>query len=334
MTARCPHCQTRYRIARERLGSEGARLRCRRCRTVFRVTPPAPAVSGRTIHALERVEAPARPDAIPSGPATAVVADSDPALAQASRELLEAFGIRTLSIDHGTDALLQIVRRPPTLVVLGGRLTGIPAPALAELIRRNPALASVRMIRIAPIDAPAGVPEFEADETLEPASALSGLDAALRRLGIGCPPVSKPTPSPEAAKAVSPADPEPAAPASSEPAAPAEPKHASPAPAAPPAPDLAVAAPPAEAAAEPPAPPAELAAAERLARIAVSDIVLYNEDKFRKAVEQGAIPGAFGAELDEARQMFCKRIPESIRRQRDFLTEELVRRAEKLAQAG
>lgn len=312
---------------------------------MFQVTPPATGPSRSPIHGLERVE----PVGLSAeGPATAVVADSDPALAEASRKLLEEFGIRTLSIDRGSEALLQIVRRPPTLVVLGGHLAGIAAPAVAELIRRNPALASVRIIRIAPIDEPAGVPEFEADVTLEPADAASGLPGALRRLGIGSPPaapaLSTATP-PAAVDALPSLDPSPPASESPEPSRAAAAPTAAPAADLPPNPpsalssgaraagspdEMSVAGGPSR----PASAPTELAAAERLARIAVSDIVLYNEARFRKAVEEGSIPDSFGAELDEARQMFAKRIPESIRRQRDFLTDELVRRAEKLAQAS
>src|SRR5262245_27596310 len=42
MIAGCPTCAARYRIDTAKLRPEGARLRCSRCETVFRVTPPAP----------------------------------------------------------------------------------------------------------------------------------------------------------------------------------------------------------------------------------------------------------------------------------------------------
>src|SRR5262245_34965171 len=45
MIAACPHCGARYRIERERLPAQGARLRCSRCEAIFRVNPPAPAVA-------------------------------------------------------------------------------------------------------------------------------------------------------------------------------------------------------------------------------------------------------------------------------------------------
>ena len=74
----------------------------------------------------------------------------------------------------------------------------------------------------------------------------------------------------------------------------------------------------------------ETAKAERLARITISDIVLYNEEKFSRAAAAGKVAQAFTSELEEARQHFDSRVPEHLRGQRDFLLEELKRRAEAL----
>ena len=40
MIAACPNCKTKFRIARDRLGPEGVRLRCTQCSSVFRVKAP------------------------------------------------------------------------------------------------------------------------------------------------------------------------------------------------------------------------------------------------------------------------------------------------------
>jgi hypothetical protein len=88
--------------------------------------------------------------------------------------------------------------------------------------------------------------------------------------------------------------------------------------------------------ASPPAPPASaapasddpaVAAALRLARIVISDIVLYNPDKFAAAAAAGTAARALAGELEEARAMFNQRVPEKVRAGRDFLVEELERRA-------
>jgi hypothetical protein len=61
----------------------------------------------------------------------------------------------------------------------------------------------------------------------------------------------------------------------------------------------------------------------------VSDIVLYNEDRFDRAVREGNLAGALQTELAEGRALFKVRIPEEIRAQRDWLIEELESVAQK-----
>jgi len=53
---------------------------------------------------------------------------------------------------------------------------------------------------------------------------------------------------------------------------------------------------------------AERAQAERLARIIVSDIVLYNEEKFTAAVRSGSVLESLRDELDEGRALFRERL--------------------------
>jgi predicted Zn finger-like uncharacterized protein len=67
------------------------------------------------------------------------------------------------------------------------------------------------------------------------------------------------------------------------------------------------------------------AQAERLARIIVSDIVLYNEEKFSAAVRSGGVLEAMRDELQEGRALFRERIDVRVRDERDFLADELVR---------
>jgi hypothetical protein len=72
-------------------------------------------------------------------------------------------------------------------------------------------------------------------------------------------------------------------------------------------------------------PSEEVARAERLARIVVSDIVLYNQEKFDAAVRAGNVLEAMDAEMAEGRALVAARIDASLRQQRDFLAEELLR---------
>ncbi len=70
---------------------------------------------------------------------------------------------------------------------------------------------------------------------------------------------------------------------------------------------------------------AERAQAERLARIIVSDIVLYNEEKFTAAIRSGNALEALSSELEEGRALFRERIDARNREERDFLADELAR---------
>jgi hypothetical protein len=69
----------------------------------------------------------------------------------------------------------------------------------------------------------------------------------------------------------------------------------------------------------------KIAQAERLARIVVSDIVLYSKDKFEAAVEAGNVLEAMQPEIAEGRSLFTARVDASLQETRDFLTEELLR---------
>ncbi len=303
MTARCPECQARYRIERERIGPRGARLRCTRCDTIFRVHAPeaqdAPAEAELDVERQPVPAAPVAPPPPPPPPARApalprvVVAESDAAVAKEIGGFLSRWQLAPELVHDGREALLRLFRQPPALVILGGRLARIEAPLVCELARRSRLPAAPRLIRVASLDEPVGAPEFEADATLEPGDLPEGLGPLLERLGLGVRPSAPPPPPAR-----------PAAPARTEPV------RAAPAAASPPA------------AADP-----ALTNALRLARIIVSDVVLYNEDKFAAAAATGTASKALEAELAEARAMFSARVPESVRGGRDLLVEELERRA-------
>ena len=74
-----------------------------------------------------------------------------------------------------------------------------------------------------------------------------------------------------------------------------------------------------------PALAAEIGRAERLARIIVSDVVLYAEDKLDAAIRAGKVLEVFESEMQEGRGHFAQRIDARVRESRDFLSEELLR---------
>jgi len=235
------------------------------------------------------------------------VAEPDPDTAKAIAGYLESWGLESTVIESGGEVLLRLFRAAPesrpAALVLGGHLPGVAGPAVAEIIKRTGDLATTRLIRIAPMDEPPGVPEFEADHTLEPADLPQGLAPILERLSLGQrpsagPPATPPSPQPQAQE-----------PRATEPPAAEAPRTT-------------------RGRTRPPASsdPA-IAAAERLARIIVSDIILYNEQKFSEGAAAGDVAARLGAELREAGAMFDKRIPAEVRAKQNFLVDELERRA-------
>ena len=70
---------------------------------------------------------------------------------------------------------------------------------------------------------------------------------------------------------------------------------------------------------------AERENAARLARIVVSDIVLYQGEKFDEAIRSGHLLEALDSEIEEGRNFFRQRIDEAIRNERDHLMDELMR---------
>ena len=307
MIARCPECQTRYRIEAEKIGPNGARIRCSQCSAVFRVEPEA--APGEATQTL-------------------LVAEPDADVAKMVAGYLRRWQIRTTVVHDGGQALLFLHREKPGAVIVGARLPGLCGAELAEIVRCTAELAEVKLIRVVSGDE-AAVSHFEADHALESGDLPDGLAPILERLGLGTRPETRaPGPRPPVVAA-----PAPAPSVVETPAAPPSQVKTDAAPAQPAATD---AAPQPKGRTRRRRPPLsddpEIAAAERLARIIVSDIILYSDDKFAKAVRDGNVATALAADLEEAGQLFEQRIPEEVRAKRPFLVEELERRAE--AQRG
>lgn len=331
MIAACPKCQTRFRLAKEKIGPQGARIRCSSCQTIFRVQAPEGAAAAPTLAEAKPspVAAPTPPPAPPAPPAPpkplpplahALIVEPDADVAKGIADLLTSWRISSKVIDDGGAGLLAIVRNPPALAVLGAGLASLSAPQIAEIVRRNAELITVKLVRVAVLDEPpAG--DHDAEEMLEPADLPAGLAEILERFALGAKPsVRVAAKTPQVKPPVMPprpvVAPAPAAPVAAKPIA----APRAPAPVAAPAKPTVFSRPV-------PSSDPEIAAAERLARIAVSDVILYNEAKFAAAAQAGNVAKALASELAEARQHFDSRVSPVLRQKRDFLNEELERRA-------
>jgi predicted Zn finger-like uncharacterized protein len=324
MIAACPRCAARYRIEKEKLRPDGVRLRCAKCEAVFRVRPPeggdAPARDEDAVG-----EAPASARGAPRGEAPAVRAGAPPAAAErtASRqadgsdlvligmpdaeagkdleEALRGWGLRAAVVGDGVEAMLEIQRKLPRVAVLSAALPRMYGFQICELVKRNESLREIGVVLVGSIHHPDRYrrpPEelYGADAYVEEPDLPDGLLPALQRLGLEV-----------------------------RGGRPARRERAEPAPAPAPRAD-------ARSAARAPAPPPvddglgeQRAKAERLARIIVSDIVLYNEEKFAAALRAGNVLEALTPDLAEGRALFRDRIDERVRAEKDHLAEELLR---------
>jgi predicted Zn finger-like uncharacterized protein len=316
MIAACPRCAARYRIEKEKLRPDGVRLRCAKCEAVFRVRPPADAELGADGDGPAETRAPAdtavRPAARPAPgapPPAAAVGSGEMVLigmpdADAGKDLEEAlrsWGFAATTVCDGVEAILEIQRKLPRAVVLSAALPRMFGFQICELMKRNDSLKEIQVVLVGSIHHPDRYRRppgelYGADAYVEEPDLPDALLPALQRLGL-------------AVRAARAARPEPAP-------TPARPRAQAPA---------------ARPRAEPLPPPVDdglgeqRAKAERLARIIVSDIVLYNEEKFAAAVRAGNVLESLMPDLDEGRALFRDRIDERVRAEKDHLAEELLR---------
>jgi predicted Zn finger-like uncharacterized protein len=300
MIAGCPKCGARYRIAASRLRAEGVRLRCSRCEAVFRVTPPPGAAPS------ERPEA-RQPRPEPQRQKLVLVAAPDVETGKATAAALAEWGLEPILVHDGVEAVLTIQRSLPRAVVLDAALPKMFGFQICELLKRNESLRPIHVVLVGAI--------HDEARYRRPPSELYGADAYVERpqlphalrpilAGFGFE-VGGAAPARERREPVRAREPVPAPVKRPEPVRPAPPEAV-------------------PAAVAPPGDPG-VAAAERLARIIVSDVVLYNAEKFEAGVRNGNVVQALQAELDEGRALFHQRVDARLRSTRDFLADELVR---------
>jgi predicted Zn finger-like uncharacterized protein len=338
MIAACPKCDAKYRVDEAKIGAEGARLRCAKCQAVFRVRAPAAAAPAAPpepeTRVVEQVAPPASRPAAPAPAARAqaqertsdtpteydqerlvLVADPREDSAKHTVSALNGWGLQTILVHDGVEAMLAIQRSMPRVVVLDAALPKMYGFQVCEIVKRNESLSHMKVVLVGAIHMreryrrpPSEL--YGADVYLEQPDLPDGLVPLLEQFGLpvnaNIAAASSPSPA-EASPTLEMTMPPPAA-APQAPPAPA-PQAATPAPA--PAADDGLA--------------EEREKAARLARIIVSDIVLYQAEKFEQAIATGSLQQTLDAEIEEGRGFFRQRVPEAIRNEKDYLMEELTR---------
>ncbi len=341
MVAGCPKCSARYRVDPDRIGPDGAKLRCTKCSAVFLVrTSKAPAAPPPDVDSERLV----------------LIADPDQNRGKATVEAVRSWGLDAVLVHDGVEAMLTIQRLLPKAIVLDAALPKMFGFQVCEVVKRNESLRETTVVLVSAIHHqeryrrdPSEL--YGADVYLEGPDLPGGLMPLLRDAGL-------PMNVSEADSTQSPVA------ADRQPIEPPPPVIASPTPTATPAPDpndstlpniRAVAEPtqpeiaqppvtPAEPRPpQPPAPPAvdedpertaERERAHRLARIAVSEMVLYQPEKFDQASRDGVLEQTMDLEIQEARALLRQRIGDEVRAEADFIIDELHRVAKERGTQG
>jgi len=347
MIAACPRCGAKYRVDAGKIGADGARLRCAKCEAVFRVRAPEPAPAAAPAAAVEPAGAgPAAPQApepaapspapapAPRAPAPApapispsdidpatvdreklvLVADPNVEAGKASVATLAAHGLQPVLVHDGVEAMMAIQRLLPRAVVLDAALPKMYGFQICEFMKRNDSLRDPRVVLVGAIhhrDRYRRPPTdlYGADEYMEQPDMPDGLVSVLQRFGMlgGShaamqPPLDTGAPSGGGASAA-------AAPVGAGVESRAE---------------VPVQAAPVQAPAGDGLDDAR-ANAERLARIIVSDIVLYHPEKFEEALRVGNVVDVLESAIEEGRAFFQQRVDAAVAAEKDHLVEELLR---------
>lgn len=325
MIAACPKCGAKYRVDESKVGAEGARLRCAKCQAVFRVRTPqaagtaaqaAPAPKPAAAAAAAPKAAPtARPAAAPPAAARTsaaaghaedapidrercvLIADPSEERGKSTASAVAGWGLQPLLVHDGVEAMMSIQRALPRVVVLDAALPKMFGFQICEVMKRNESLSGIKVVLVGAIHAqdryrrpPSEM--YGADVYLEQPQLPDGLAPLLQQFGLPMTPGG----AAQRAAALPTAKPKPAAQAAPAKAPAADPELAE-----------------------------EREKAERLARIIVSDIVLYQAEKFEKAIHGGDLLELLDGEIEEGRKLFRQRIDERVREERDHLVVELTR---------
>jgi predicted Zn finger-like uncharacterized protein len=143
MLVGCPKCKTKYRIKAEKTGTDEILLRCSNCNVVFRVAgKPAAFVQRST-----EVSAAGTCRRI-----TVLLANESPDFCRAVKKILDIDPLfDVLTCNDGKSALAIIEGKLPDVVVLDVALPLMYGFQVCEAVRKNPVTAAVKVVLIAAI---------------------------------------------------------------------------------------------------------------------------------------------------------------------------------------
>lgn len=279
MIVSCPACTARFRIDREKLAGKRLTLRCAKCRAPFKVELPS---HGKVETPQIRV----------------MVAHTDRDLCSTIGSILEPAGMQCLIGHDGETVLRMMDASPPQVAVVDVALQGLYAFEVVDKVRRRPGLGGVKIILLSSVynkmaykRSPSSL--YGADDYIEKHHIPDDLIPKINRLVIGAAPATTPVAQEEerAGKNLSKRE---AAEQSldyihrvNEEIQSAEARQVG---------------------SDGELPDSERAS--RLARIIVSDIALYHQERVDEGIRNGNWAELLATEIQEARKLFRERFPD------------------------
>ncbi len=279
MIVTCPSCAARFKLDGAKLAGKRLTLRCARCRTAF------------------QVEFPRLPSSV-SSTTRVMVAHSDKELCSTVAAILDRAGISYQIGHEGKEVLALMETTPPHVAVVDVALQGLYAFEVVEKVRRRPGLGEVKIILLSSVynkmaykRSPSSL--YGADDYIEKHHIPDDLVPKINRLLVGATPATEPSVNEESRPGE----------ALSDKAAveqsldyiqkvnqeiqSAEDKQVS---------------------GDQGSPDTERAG--RLARIIVSDIALYCQERVDEGIRNGNWTRLLAEEIQEARKLFVSRFPD------------------------
>jgi predicted Zn finger-like uncharacterized protein len=301
----CPNCKARFNFDESKIEHQGVKLRCGQCKAVFKVMRK----TGDSGHVSQSATTKTK----------LFVANESPAFCAAVQQVLAAEPFDVISFNDGLEAMRAIELHKPAAVLLDVALPSMYGFEICEAVRRNADLDQVKLILVASI--------YDKTKYKRTPSSLYGADAYIEKHHI---PDSLATLVKKLVRGGSEEQisPEPASDAGAVGALTESSDNVDNA-----GEELARTAlrqDDALATMVSPAPEANVLAeefseatikAKRLARIIVSDILLYNQDKVMDGIKNGTFYELLRDEIREGKTLYSRRVPQEVSNGTAFLDE-------------
>lgn len=179
MIVKCPSCSARFRLDREKLSGKRVTLRCAKCRSPF------------------MVELPLKDKPAAEKKVRVMVAHSDPELCATILTIVNDAGFECVLGHNGEDVLKAMDAAPPQVAVVDVALQGLYAFEVVDKVRRRPGLEKVRIILLSSVYNKAAYKRspsslYDADDYIEKHHIPDDLVVKINQLLVGAAPAAGP----------------------------------------------------------------------------------------------------------------------------------------------